>query len=243
MRKQLIPLAAASLCWLAGISVFAQDPAQNSQTPPKNSGQPASGSQSQPSTNADDPAQPVSLADAARLARAKKQSTAPKAIRVLDDDNMPRGVYPIETKPAPKSEQGGSAVGSASRGASLSEFRGKVVLLDFWASWCGPCRRALPSLKRLQAVYGSDDLVVVSISEDDDQAAWQAFTSANQMTWPQRLDSDGNFQRQFIVTGLPTYVLIGRDGNVVDKLIGEDPATSIMERIGPELKEALAAKT
>jgi len=151
---------------------------------------------------------------------------------------MPRGVYPIETKPAPDSAHGGSTSGAG--GASpIAEYHGKVVLLDFWASWCGPCRRALPNLKKLQAVYGGADFVVISVSEDDDESAWRAFVSSNGMTWTQKLDSDGTFQRQFGVDALPTYVLIGRDGNVVDKIVGEDPANSVLERIGPELRSAL----
>jgi thiol-disulfide isomerase/thioredoxin len=239
MRRQLISLGMALFCVSLGIVLRAQDPAQNAQPAPKTQAQPAPSSQPQ-AASSDDPSQPPSLADMARIARAKKQqSSTPKAVRVLDDDNMPRGVYPIETKAAPDSSQGGPAAGAQT---ALSEFRGRVVLLDFWASWCGPCRRALPSLKRLQAVYGHDDLVVVSISEDDDQDTWRAFVSVNQMTWAQRFDGDGGYQRQFGINGLPTYVLIGRDGNVVDKFIGEDPATSIVERIGPALKQTLAAK-
>jgi thioredoxin-like negative regulator of GroEL len=62
------------------------------------------------------------------------------------------------------------------------------------------------------------------------------------MTWPQRLDSDGSIQRQFGVHALPTYVLISGDGTVLQKFVGEAPAESIVERIGPDLKASLAAK-
>jgi thioredoxin-like negative regulator of GroEL len=62
------------------------------------------------------------------------------------------------------------------------------------------------------------------------------------MTWPQRLDSDGSIQSQFGVHALPTYILIGRDGTVLQKFVGEAPAESIVERIGPGLKASLAAK-
>jgi peroxiredoxin len=84
--------------------------------------------------------------------------------------------------------------------------------------------------------------VVISISEDDDESAWQAFVSSHNMTWPQRRDSDGSIQSQFGVNALPTYVLIGRDGTVLQKFVGEAPAESIVERIGPDLKATLAAK-
>jgi thiol-disulfide isomerase/thioredoxin len=187
----------------------------------------------------------MSLADMARAARAKKQSDAKPALKtskLLDDDNMPRGVYAADPSPAKTSAPGAQAPSSASSGAPFPEFRRKVILLDFWASWCGPCRNALPNLKRLQAVYGSPDFVVISISEDDDESAWHAFVASHNMTWPQRLDSDGSLQSQFGVDALPTYVLIGRDGSVLQKFVGEAPAESIVERIGPELKASLSAK-
>jgi len=242
MRNRLIVISvvALSLGWFSAAS--AQDPAQNgSQPAPKPAAQDPVAQSQQPIADASD--QPLSLAELARRARAKKQQEAAqsgttKTVKVLDDDNMPRGVYPIETKPAPDGAHSGS--GSDSGGGSpIAEYHGKVVLLDFWASWCGPCRRALPNLKKLQAVYGGADLVVISVSEDDDEGAWRAFVANNGMTWTQKLDTDGTFQRQYGVNALPTYVLVGRDGNVVDKIVGEDPANSILERIGPQLKSAL----
>jgi thiol-disulfide isomerase/thioredoxin len=241
MRKRLIPLAAAALCWASYGSVQAQDPAQSgTQTAPKSATQPQ-----QQTTIPDSADQPMSLADMARAARAKKQTdtkTVAKISRVLDDDNMPRGVYASEAAPAKAAAAGSQTSGSTASGAPFPEFRGKVILLDFWASWCGPCRSALPNLKRLQTVYGNADFVLVSISEDDDESAWRAFVSSHNMTWPQRLDADGSIQSQFGVNALPTYVLLGRDGSVLQKLVGEDPAESIVERIGPDLKASLSAK-
>jgi thiol-disulfide isomerase/thioredoxin len=245
MRKLLITLASAVLCGPACASrAQGQDPAQNApQTAPKTATQAAT---SQQQDGADSSGQPMSIADMARAARAKKQTDAKpvtKTARLLDDDNMPRGVYaadPVPPKPALPGSQAPSS--SPSAGGLFPEFRGRVILLDFWASWCGPCRSALPNLKRLQAVYGSTDLVVISISEDDDESAWRAFVASHNMTWPQRLDSDGSIQRQFGVNALPTYVLLGRDGSVLQKFVGEAPAESIVERIGPDLKASLSAK-
>jgi thiol-disulfide isomerase/thioredoxin len=197
---------------------------------------PAQTKQSSTSDSIQSPSdQPISLADAARLARANKPASA-KPARLIDDDNMPRKSYPIDDKPATAST---SANG---QGASLTEFKGKVVLLDFWATWCGPCRRSLPSVKKLQAMYGSDQFVLVSVSEDENEPAWRSFVSANQMSWAQRFDSDNSFKQRFSVNALPTYVLVGRDGNVVNRYEGEDPAESIVERISPDLRQALAAK-
>jgi thiol-disulfide isomerase/thioredoxin len=244
MRKLLGFLAAAALCGLALCSpTVAEDFAQNVPGPGRESGAQAPAPPQQ--TTDDSPVQPMSLAEMARAARAKKQADAkpvPRTSKLLDDDNMPRGTYAADAAPAKPAASGSRTPSSQTSGAPFPEFRGKVILLDFWASWCGPCRNALPNLKRLQAVYGGADFVVVSVSEDDDESAWHAFVSSHNMTWPQRLDSDGSVQSQCGVNALPTYVLIGRDGTVLQKFVGEAPAESIVERIGPDLKASLAAK-
>jgi thiol-disulfide isomerase/thioredoxin len=252
VRKLLISAMFAALLPVTYSFAQAQDPVQaGSQPTAQPTTKDGSSAAAAPQASADNggPDQPMSVAELARLARARKPdatsaTTAKPTKVVLDDDNMPRGVYADAPSPAgPESASGSSSVSpTASAGGPFPEYRGKVVLLDFWASWCGPCRSALPNLKRLQSIYSGDDFVVVSISEDQDEKAWRAFTASHQMTWPQRLDSDGSLQHQFAVHGLPTYVLIGRDGSVVQKAVGEDPAQSIMERLGPELKKSLAAE-
>jgi thiol-disulfide isomerase/thioredoxin len=179
--------------------------------------------------------QPVSVADAARLARANKP-TAPKAAKNYDDDNFPR------TAPIVKKNSTDTSGIAPSIQNLPSDMQGKVVLLDFWASWCGPCRAALPKVKELQSIYGGDDFMVVSVSEDDDVGAWRRFTSNNGMTWAQRFDGDSSLMRQFQVSGLPTYVLLDRDGKEVQRFIGEDPGQSIVERAGADIKRLLQAK-
>ncbi len=242
MRKQLIPLAAVALCWASCYGAQAQDPVPNPPAPEaKSAAQPAS----QQLTDASSSDQPVSLADMARVARGKKQTEtkpAPKSLKLLDDDNMPRGVYDADSPPAKLAALDSRAPASPPAGGPFPELHGKVVLLDFWASWCGPCRNALPNLKRLQAVYGGADFVVVSISEDDDEVDWKTFVAGHNMSWPQRLDADSSLQHQFGVNALPTYIMLGRDGSVVQKFVGEEMAESIVERVGPDLKKSLAAK-
>ncbi len=171
------------------------------------------------------PDQPMTLGELARRERARK-STQPKAVKIFDDQNMPRA--PISS--------GEKAPGFADGGSSSS---GKVTLLDFWATWCGPCRHALPGLKQIQSVYGSDQLEIISVSEDDDEGAWHDFVAQNDMTWTQRLDANHQMMRQYGASALPTYVLIGKDGAVVNQYVGDDPDMPIIERIGSDLKKSL----
>lgn len=182
----------------------------------------------------DEPSQPASLGELARLARAKKPDAA-KIARVYNDDNFPRSAGAGDKAPeiSIASAQGGSLpVGGRS---------GKVTLLDFWASWCGPCRQSVPDLKRLISTYGSDQLEVVSISEDENEGDMRAFVAQNGMTWPQQFDAGGSMGRKYGVSGLPTYVLIGSDGKIIQKYVGASPQISLAERMGLELKQALEA--
>jgi thiol-disulfide isomerase/thioredoxin len=171
----------------------------------------------------------MSLGEVARLARAKKASQA-KSVKIFDDENMPRAPLASGEK-APGLDAQSPAAG------------GKVTLLDFWATWCGPCRHALPGLKQLQAAYGADKVEVISISEDEDEGTWQSFVTQNQMNWTQRIDSDHQLMRQYGASALPTYVLIGKDGNVVQQYVGDDPGEPILQRMDPDLKKTLAGNS
>jgi thiol-disulfide isomerase/thioredoxin len=173
----------------------------------------------------------VSLGELARRARAQKSSQA-KSVRIFDDENMPRAPISAGQKAPDFSGRGG---GSSSGG--------KVTILDFWATWCGPCRHALPGLKQLQAMYGSDQVEVVSISEDEDEAAWSSFVAQNGMNWTQKLDSNHQIMRQYGASALPTYVLIGRDGSVVQQYVGDDPEEPIADRMGQDLRRSLDGKS
>jgi thiol-disulfide isomerase/thioredoxin len=234
MRSTSFLFAAAALALVFSASAAAQDVPLHAAQPVgpsvlNASAQPPAASHSAQTTSpynmvVMDPPR-TSLGEAARLARANKASQA-KSVKIFDDENMPR---------APLSS-GEKAPGLDAQNRSSG---GKVTLLDFWATWCGPCRHALPGLKQLQAAYGADKVEVISISEDEDQSTWQSFVAQNQMNWTQRIDSDHQLMRQYGASALPTYVLIGKDGNVVRQYVGDDPGEPILERMDPDLKKTL----
>lgn len=100
---------------------------------------------------------------------------------------------------------------------SLSELRGKVVLLEFWAVWCGPCLPEIPFLKELDEEYGDQDFVLIGISLDDDLEKLQQFVEKEQMAWPQIFQGaawTGEISQLYNVQGIPRAFLIDREGRV-----------------------------
>jgi phosphate transport system substrate-binding protein len=101
----------------------------------------------------------------------------------------------------------------------LSDFRGKFVFLDFWATWCGPCIAEIPHLKEMAKRFGRrDDFVLLSVSIDTEDEKWRAFIKNRQMHWQHALDKDGwrdGVAAKYGVTGIPATFLIGKDGVVV----------------------------
>jgi len=113
---------------------------------------------------------------------------------------------------------------------SLDQLRGKIVLLDFWATWCPACRESIPSLEHLAATFSGAPFVILSISGDDRAKAWQKFIDRHEMNWPQYLDTDRSIARLFNIQYLPTHVLIGPDGAVLVRQVGWEPGTERMFR-------------
>jgi thiol-disulfide isomerase/thioredoxin/Tfp pilus assembly protein PilF len=106
---------------------------------------------------------------------------------------------------------------------SLDELQGKVVLLDFWATWCGPCREALPHMKEIAKKFEGQPLIVLSVSVDTDENKWRAFVTKNEMSWPQYLDHgfNGSVARSFNVHAIPHTFTIDADGVLQDEHIGD----------------------
>ena len=104
---------------------------------------------------------------------------------------------------------------------SLSQLQGSVVLLDFWGSWCGPCRAENPRLVALHQKWGSDpsQFNIVSVGVEQSEANWQKAILTDRLNWPHHIYEPGRFKaptpRKYGVKEIPTKYLIGVDGKVV----------------------------
>jgi peroxiredoxin len=96
---------------------------------------------------------------------------------------------------------------------ALEDLLGKVVLLDFWGTWCPPCVASVPSLRNLYKRHAKEPwFVMIGISSDTEELKWRGFIEKNQMVWPQYLDRDRRIARAFDIRVFPTYVLIDHEG-------------------------------
>lgn len=105
---------------------------------------------------------------------------------------------------------------------SLNSFEGKVVLLHFFASWCGECAVEMPSLATLGENFDPSDLVVVGVSTDNDPVEAKSFVSTHKVAFPVILDTTGELKRFFSVRDLPTSLFLDRTGNPI---LFKDPST------------------
>jgi len=114
---------------------------------------------------------------------------------------------------------------------SLSGVAGKVLVMDFWATWCPPCRESVPELKALTRKYPADKLVLVSVSADSDENAWRDFVAKKNMDWGQYRDTDHKVLEAFQIHAFPTYLVIAGDGIVKQRIVGLNPQQSVVYRL------------
>ena len=108
---------------------------------------------------------------------------------------------------------------------SLADYRGKVVVVNVWGSWCGPCRREAPALEETFAKYQPKGVQFLGINVRDDNAAAQAFVSDQSISYPSLQDPDETLLLQFKTvvppTDIPSSMIIDRDGKLAARIIGE----------------------
>ena len=97
---------------------------------------------------------------------------------------------------------------------SNASLRGKVVLLDFWGTWCPPCRESVPILRNLNKKYTGKPFQLVGVSSDEDEDVWRTYIDAQHMNWSEYIDLSGDVQQAFKIQSFPTYIVLDKDGVV-----------------------------
>lgn len=113
----------------------------------------------------------------------------------------------------------------------LERFRGRPLFLNFWATWCVPCREEMPALDRLHDTYGNGRLVVLVVNFKESAESVQTFVRAQKLALPVALDRDGSASQQLRVRGLPESFLIDAQGRLVWRAIGARPWDSPAARV------------
>ena len=122
----------------------------------------------------------------------------------------------------------------------LSQYQGKVVYVDFWASWCGPCRQSFPWMNAMQAKYRAQGLQIVGINLDAKSADASKFLAETPAQFTVAFDPKGTTPRLYAVKGMPTSFLVGRDGKIISEHTGfHDGQRAELEKT---LQQALGAK-
>jgi thiol-disulfide isomerase/thioredoxin/Tfp pilus assembly protein PilF len=114
---------------------------------------------------------------------------------------------------------------------SLKQLAGRIVVMDFWATWCEPCRASLPELKELTKKYPADKLILISVSADKEDAVWRDFVAKKKMDWAQYRDADHKILDAFGVHSFPTYLVIDGDGIIKERFTGFNPEETMVHRL------------
>lgn len=129
----------------------------------------------------------------------------------------------------------------AAEDVSLSDYRGKVVLLNFWATWCMPCRDEMPSMERLWQQYRDKGFVILAVSTDEGgPSRVKSFVKRLKINFPVVLDPDATVSDLYQVSGLPVSYLVDREGHVVNKVTGSEDWMS--EKAIARIESLLAAQ-
>ena len=127
---------------------------------------------------------------------------------------------------------------------NLDNMGGRVVLIDFWATWCGPCNEELPHVQKIAKEFANDPFVLISISWDDDEAKWKDFIAKHEMTWVQYRDADHKLSNEFGINAIPHYFTIDSDGVLTAEMLGSgNDVEGKIKKLIKRARESKAAPT
>ena len=113
----------------------------------------------------------------------------------------------------------------------LSDLRGDVVLINFWATWCGPCRMEMPELEQIHRAHGGKDLHVLGVNLGEPTALVRAFIAEEGFTFPILLDETSSLATQYAPSSLPTTYIIDREGRIASVLVGAHPEEAFLQAV------------
>ena len=153
------------------------------------------------------------------------------------------GVIPLDADLNPTGEPPAASEGRAAPNfalpnlggeeATLADFRGDYVLVNFWASWCGPCRGETPDLQAFFEEHGAGGVVVLGVNQQESEAAARAFAGEFGVTYPILLDLDGEVSGAYRVnTGLPATFIVDPEGRIIEIVRGRITAEQLAEIAG-----------
>jgi len=145
---------------------------------------------------------------------AKAQSAAPSGTAKAFDE---AGLRLLSRKVSPRDFSLSLLEGEPK---SLSSYKGNVVFLNFWATWCGPCKVEMPSMEALYKKFNARGLEILAVNCGEDQATVRSFIKKDGFSFPTLLDSDGKVSASYGIQAIPTTYLIDRDGMIILRLVG-----------------------
>lgn len=146
--------------------------------------------------------------------------TAPAGAREVEKLSMFGGLRNALPDPVGKAAPKFTVAALDGKPYDLATLKGKPVLLEFWSTWCGPCRNSMPSVERISREYKDQGLVVLAVNTGEDRDTVQAFLKATPMAYPALLGDEAGILKDYRVTAYPTFVLIGADGKIAAYEIG-----------------------
>jgi peroxiredoxin/outer membrane lipoprotein-sorting protein len=150
-------------------------------------------------------------------------------------------------EPVPEEFKGASLVGTAApdftlpdangHPVNLHDLRGKVVVVDFWASWCGPCRAEMPVLQQMHTDLAASGLVVLGLDVGEDAETVAAFAKRQSYTFPLLLGAEPNVSARYFVEAYPTTFVVDRRGRIAFRDLGGEPPDKLRAAVGAALKQ------